>query len=157
MSAECDRIANQLVSTINGEAWYGPSLREILKDVSATQAHAHPIANGHSIRELIHHVDAWAKFALDALDGVPIPAWPGMSVELDWPPVTDTSDLAWKRAVDSFFSRHLKLVERIKDFTDERLEAAVPGRTYNFYYLFQSSTQHAVYHGGQIALLKKML
>ena len=32
----------------------------------------------------------------------------------------------------------------------------VPGRTYNFYRLFQSATQHAVYHSGQIALLKKM-
>ncbi len=30
-----------------------------------------------------------------------------------------------------------------------------PGRTYNFYRLFQSMTQHAVYHSGQIALLKK--
>jgi hypothetical protein len=31
----------------------------------------------------------------------------------------------------------------------------VPGRTYNFYHLFQGMIQHAVYHGGQIALLKK--
>ena len=41
-------------------------------------------------------------------------------------------------------------------FTDERLDANVPGRTYNFYRLFQSTTQHAVYHAGQIALLKKL-
>ena len=78
-----------------------------------------------------------------------------MPVELDWPLVTDTSESTWKQAVDSFFLRHLKLVERIKAFTDERLEATVPGRTYNFYRLFQSTTQHAVYHAGQIALLKK--
>ena len=156
MSAECDRIADQLASTINGEAWYGPSLREILKDVSATRAHAHPVANAHSIWELVCHVDAWVKFALGAVDGVPIPAWPGMPVEQDWPRVTDTSEPAWKQAVESFFSRHLDLVERIKVFTDERLEATVPGRSYNFYYLFQSTTQHATYHAGQIALLKKM-
>ena len=41
-------------------------------------------------------------------------------------------------------------------FSDERLEDIVPGRTYNFYRLFQSMTQHAVYHSGQIALLKKV-
>jgi len=58
--------------------------------------------------------------------------------------------------VESCFSTHLKLVEAIKVFTDERLDATVPGRTYNFYRLFQSTTQHAVYHAGQIALLKKL-
>ena len=70
-------------------------------------------------------------------------------------PVTDTREPVWKQVVDSFFSHHLKLVETIKAFGDERLEATVPGRTYNFYRLFQSTTQHAVYHAGQIALLKK--
>ncbi len=100
-------------------------------------------------------MESWVRFALGAVDGAPIPPWPAMPVELDWPLVTDTSESAWKQAVDSFFLRHLKLVERIKAFTDERLEATVPGRTYNFYRLFQSTTQHAVYHAGQIALLKK--
>jgi DinB superfamily len=156
MSTECNRIAHQLSSTINGEAWYGDSLREILKDVTAKKAQMHPIPNGHSIWELLCHVESWVRFALGAVDGAPIPPWPAMPVELDWPRVTDTSESAWKQAVDSFFLRHLKLVERIKAFTDERLEATVPGRTYNFYRLFQSTTQHAVYHAGQIALLKKM-
>jgi hypothetical protein len=45
----------------------------------------------------------------------------------------------------------------IQSFGDERLEATVPGRSYNFYRLFQSVTQHAVYHAGQIAILKKAL
>jgi hypothetical protein len=156
MRTECNRIAYQLASTINGEAWYGDSLRQILEGVAAKQAYAHPIPNAHSIWELVCHVEAWVKFALGAVDGVPIPPWPAMPVELDWPVVTDTSEPVWKQVVDSFFSHNLKLVETIKAFTDERLEATVPGRTYNFYRLFQSTTQHAVYHAGQIALLKKM-
>lgn len=157
MSTECNRIAYQLASTINGEAWYGASLREILKDVTAKQAQAHPIPAAHSIWELLRHIEAWVKFALGAVAGDPIPPWPAMPVELDWPPVTGTSDPAWQQALGSFFSQHLKLVETIKAFTDDRLEATVPGRTYTFYRLFQSTTQHAVYHAGQIALLKKML
>jgi hypothetical protein len=156
MNTECNRIADQLASTINGEAWYGDSLRQILEGVTAKQAQAHPIPNTHSIWELLCHVESWVKFALGAVDGVPIPAWPGMPVELDWPPVAETSEAAWKRAVELFFSHHLKLVATIKTFPDERLEATVPGRTYNFYHLFQSTTQHAVYHSGQIALLKKL-
>ncbi|HVO61047.1 MAG TPA: DinB family protein [Terriglobales bacterium] len=155
MNAECNRIAFQLASTINGEAWYGDSLRKILKDVTAKQAQAHPIPTAHSIWELLCHVEAWVKFALGAMNGVPIPAWPAMPVELDWPAVTETTETAWKLTLESFFSHHLKLVESIKAFTDNRLEATVPGRAYNFYRLFQSTTQHAVYHSGQIALLKQ--
>src|SRR5216684_5613399 len=96
MSTECDRIAYQLASTINGEAWYGDSLRQILDGVTAKQAHAHPVPNAHSIWELLCHVESWVKFALGAVDGVPIPPWPAMPVELDWPAVTDTWEPVWR-------------------------------------------------------------
>jgi len=155
MSTECNRIAHQLSSAINGDAWYGDSLQRILHDVTAGQAQAHAIPGAHSIWELLCHLDAWVNFTLGAVHGVPIPAWPGMPVELDWPVVTDTSERAWKQVIDSFFSSHLRLVETIKNFTDERLEAIVPGRAYNFYRLFLGATQHVTYHAGQIALLKK--
>ena len=155
MTTECNRIAYQLASTINGEAWYGDSLREILAGVTAEQALAHPIPSAHSIWELVIHVEAWVNFAYDAVQGVPIPPWAAMPKELDWPPVTEAGEPAWQIAVTSFFASHLKLVEAIKGFDDQRLDATVPGRTYNFYRLFQSTTQHAVYHSGQIALLKK--
>jgi uncharacterized damage-inducible protein DinB len=155
MNTECNRIAYALASAINGDAWYGDSLRKILDKVTAKEAQARPIANAHSIWELIVHVEAWVKFCLDAVQGTPIPAWSTMPKEQDWPLVGNTSEQTWKQAVGSFFSTHLKLVEALKIFSDERLEATVPGRTYNFYHLFQGMIQHAVYHGGQIALLKK--
>jgi hypothetical protein len=157
MNTECNRIAYQLASTINGEAWYGESLREILAGVTAEQAKVHPVANAHSTWELIVHLEAWVDFAQGAVGGTPIPPWPAMPKELDWPPVNGTNEQDWQEAVQSFFASHLKIVETIKTFGDERLEATVPGRTYNFYRLFQSTTQHAVYHSGQIALLKKMI
>ena len=97
MSTECNRIAHQLASTINGDAWYGDSLQKMLNDVTAKQAQARSIPNAHSIWELLCHVDAWVNFTLGAVQGVPIPAWPGMPVELDWPAVTDTSERGWKR------------------------------------------------------------
>jgi hypothetical protein len=157
MNTECNRIATQLASTINGEAWYGDSLREILAGVTAPQAQAHPIANAHSIWELIVHLEAWVNFAQGAVQGTAIPPWLAMPKELDWPPVTGTNKQDWEETLQSFFASHLKIVETIKTFGDERLETTVPGRTYNFYRIFQSTTQHAVYHSGQIALLKKML
>jgi hypothetical protein len=157
MTTECNRIAYALASAINGEAWYGDSVREILGGVTVAQALARPIPNAHSIWELVVHVEAWVILADGAVQGKPIPAWSTMPKELDWPPVGDTSEQAWKQAVKSFFSSHLRLVEAIKTLSDDRLEATVPGRAYNFYHLFQGMIQHAVYHAGQIALLKKAL
>lgn len=157
MNTECNRIASALTSVIDGEAWYGDSLRKILDNVTAEQAKAHPIPNAHSIWELVLHVEVWARFCLGAVHGVPIPPWATMPKEQDWPPVGDTGEQAWKQAVSSFFSCHLKLAEALKSLSDDRLESTVPGRDYNFYELFQGMMiQHAVYHGGQIALLKKM-
>jgi uncharacterized damage-inducible protein DinB len=157
MNTECNRIASQLASTIEGEAWYGSSLREIVQNITAKQAQAHPIANAHSVWEIVYHLDAWVKFALAAIHGTPIPKWPGMPKEQDWPPTTASSEDSWQQAMNSLLSNYRKLVQEIKTSTDERLDTAVPGRTYNFYHLFQSMMQHAVYHSGQISLLKKMI
>jgi hypothetical protein len=157
MNTECNRIAYALASAISGDAWYGDPLRKILDKVTAKEAQARPIANAHTIWELVRHVEAWAIFAEGAVQGTPIPPWSTMPKEQDWPLVGDTSEQSWKQAVSTFFSTHVKLVEAIKTFSDERLETTVPGRAYNFYHLFQGMIQHAVYHGGQIALLKKIV
>jgi hypothetical protein len=155
METECRHIAEALSVTLNGEAWYGDSVRKILEGVTSEQALAYPIASAHSIWELVHHLDAWCKFANGAVQGIPIPGWPDMPQEQDFPPVVDKDPQAWQLALQSLFANHVKLVEAIKGFGVARLETTVPGRPYKFYRLFQSVTQHAVYHAGQIALLKK--
>jgi hypothetical protein len=155
MNTECKRIAEQMATVITGDAWYGDSVRKILDGVKATQAEAHPIPNAHSIWELVNHLEAWVNFAIGAANGTPIPAWPAMPAEQDYPPVTDKSEQAWEHAVNSFFASHQKLIDVIKGFGDDRLETTVPGRTYNFSRLFPGMTQHATYHSAQIALLKK--
>lgn len=157
MDTECKHIADELLATLNGEAWYGDSVRKILEGVTAEQALSHPIPSAHSVWELVHHVDAWCKFANGAVRGIAIPGWPNMPHEQDFPPVIVTDAEAWRQAVQSLFANHMKLVESIREFGDTRLEETVPGRPYKFYRLFQSATQHAVYHAGQIALLKKLL
>lgn len=157
MHTECKHIADELFSTLNGEAWYGDSVRKILESVTFEQALSHPIPSAHSIWELVHHVEAWCKFANGAVQGIAIPGWPEMAEEQDFPPVIDRDHEAWQQAIRSLIANHMKLVEAIGGFGDSRLEETVPGRPYKFYRLFHSTTEHAIYHAGQIALLKKML
>jgi hypothetical protein len=130
MNTECKHIADELFSTLNGEAWYGDCVQKILEGVTSEQALSHPIPSAHSIWELVHHLEAWCKFAYGAVQGISIPGWPDMPQEQDFPPVIDQDHQAWQQAVRSLFANHLKLVEAIKGFGDSRLEATVPGSPY---------------------------
>ncbi|HTS08685.1 MAG TPA: DinB family protein, partial [Candidatus Eisenbacteria bacterium] len=66
---EATRIADQLRRAFDGSAWHGPALLEILADVDAAAAAARPIANVHSIWELVLHIAAWDGAGLRRLAG----------------------------------------------------------------------------------------
>lgn len=157
-NSECVRIADQLRSSFSGDAWHGPSLRELLSDVDARQAQAHPLAAAHSIWELTLHITVWLKHSLAAAHGIPIPAFvEKMPPEQNWPSIRDSGSATWKSAVDETFRVADDLASVIEHFGDERLGDTVPGREYGFYKLFHGIVQHSLYHGGQIAILKKGL
>jgi hypothetical protein len=80
-----------------------------------------------------------------------------MPQDMDWPVIKHRDENAWRETVDSFFASYRTLEKTIKNFGDQRLESTVPGRTYNFSRLFEGMIQHAIYHSGQIAILKKAL
>jgi DinB family protein len=90
--------------------------------------------------------------AINAIRGVPMPELPP---EQDWPAIADRSSGAWSSLLESVFSTNQELVRAIESFSDSRLGETVPGRKYDFYRLFHGMAQHALYHAGQIALLKK--
>jgi hypothetical protein len=54
--SEIHRIADQLKRSLEGEAWHGPALRELLSGVTAKQAAARPLAGAHSIWEIVLHI-----------------------------------------------------------------------------------------------------
>ena len=76
----------------------------------------------------------------------------------NFPPVSDTSEGAWRKALEHMKRTHEDLVNTVAAFPDARLSDQVPGKTesyYNFFYMFSGIVQHELYHAGQIALLKK--
>jgi uncharacterized damage-inducible protein DinB len=153
MNTECLRIADQLRRAFEGQAWHGPALRELLADVKAAQAHAHPLSGTQSIWELVLHIEVWTRAALGAVQGKPMPKIVG--TEEDWPLVKDADAGAWTTAMNQLFQTNNELAAAIEQFDDASLKEIVPGRTYDFYYLFHGIVQHSLYHAGQIALLKK--
>ena len=159
MNPEILRIADQLRRAFDGEAWHGPSLSEVLAGVNAKQAQARPLANAHSIWELVLHLQTWTQAGIDALKGVPMPA--SAPPEVDFPPPPDVSgqkspaDKLWTNDVQALFRTGQLLREAVESLDDRKLDEIVPGRKYKFYFLFHGIVQHTLYHAGQIALLKK--
>jgi hypothetical protein len=153
MNTECHRIADQLRRAFSGDPWHGPSLQDLLNSVTPKQAMDRPLSSAHSIWELVLHIQVWTHAGLEVARGTPLPKLYG--TEKDWPAVADSSAAAWTDAKDSMFQTCSQLVLAIEQFSDARLEETVPGRKYDFYYLFHGIIQHSLYHGGQIALLKK--
>ena len=152
--SESARLADQIRRAFDGDAWHGDSVVEILQGVNAKMAAAHPIKNAHSIWELVLHIAAWDGAALTRIGGTAV----HLVDEQNFPPVKDTSDAAWRKAIEHAKDIHNTLVKAVTAFPDSRLHEQVPGKTenyYNFFYLFSGIVQHELYHAGQIALLKK--
>jgi hypothetical protein len=155
MKSECQRIADQLRRAFTGQAWHGPPLVGLLGGVGPEEACARPIDSAHNIWELMLHIDFWVHTALQATQGVAMPKLDGSGT--DWPAPGSTVALAWFDAQDRLFDNAEKLAQAIERFGDARLQETVPGRDYDFYGLFHGIVQHSLYHGGQIAVLKKAL
>jgi uncharacterized damage-inducible protein DinB len=155
MNSESGRIADQLRRAFRGDAWHGPSLLDLLAEITPEQARARPVRSAHSIWELVLHIDIYLQVGLDATRGTPMPQLFG--TERDWPALTADSAEAWFDAQDRLFEDAEKLAHAIEGFDEAKLTETVPGRSYDFYYLFHGIVQHSLYHAGQIAILKKAI
>jgi uncharacterized damage-inducible protein DinB len=150
-TSEAKNIADQLRRAFDGSAWHGPALLEILADVDAAAAAARPIANVHSIWELVLHIAVWDRSGLVRLSGEKYQP----TGEDNFPLVVKVAETAWRKTVLETKRTHKKLVKTVGALPDARLWDRVPGKRYDFYHLLHGIAQHELYHAGQIAVLKK--
>ncbi len=149
---EKSRIADQLKRAFEGDAWHGPAVLEVLEGVKASAAASKPVSGAHSIWELVLHITAWDGAIRRRMEGQALQ----LSPEQDFPPVKDTSDAAWRAALEGLKQRHSDLIQGVLAMPDHRLTSQVPGKDYDFYHMLHGAAQHELYHAGQIALLKKV-
>lgn len=88
---EIARIADQLSRAYSGKAWHGPSLKFLLRGISAEQAAARLIPSAHSIWELVLHIAAWDRVACQRILGGKRTSLPAKE---NFPEVTDSSEAA---------------------------------------------------------------
>ncbi len=148
------RLRDQLRRTLEGEAWHGPALLELLADVTSDEALAHPIPGAHSIWEIVLHLGAIYGLVLRRTQGDARP----LTAAEDWPPVPAPTAENWRAAVGRLREQNVALRDALARFSPDRLdEPLAPEPAYSAYTQFIGLTQHDLYHAGQISLLKKVL
>jgi uncharacterized damage-inducible protein DinB len=156
--SEVDRILDQLQRAFDGDAWYGPSLSDALDGVDARQAVRRPIADGHTIAEIVRHATVWTREIARRLRT-------GLAQDLeqpDWTETTVTNDDEWSAMLDALDAAQADLLAEMKSLTDADLERLIGdvrdralGSGISRYVMLHGLIQHHVYHAGQISLLRK--
>ncbi len=154
MTTEVNRLEEQLRRVLEGEAWHGLSVLELLAGLSEAQAASHPIAGAHSIWELVLHIASDYDLVLRRLAG----DGRQLTAAEDWPACPASTEENWQQTVQELKLRNKKLRQAVRDFPVERLDdPLVPEAPYTAYMQFIGVIQHNMYHAGQIALLKRAL
>jgi len=144
--------ADQICRAFQGKSWHGPSVREVLADISAKDAAAHPIPGAHSIWEIVLHLIGGYNLVLRRLHGERVQ----LSEEEAWPPVTEFSAPAWRESQDTLEQLNQQLQSAVRAFPIQRLSEEL-GSKYPAFIQFIGAPQHDLYHAGQIVMLKKAL
>jgi uncharacterized damage-inducible protein DinB len=154
MKNESERIADQLKRAFDGEAWHGPALKEALEGVTAQQAIAKPIAGAHSIWELVLHIAGWEGVIARRLEGEAL----GEPPEGDFPAApAEASDADWAALLARVYGAHERLVARMAALTETDLRKRIEDKPYPAWIMAHGAVGHALYHVGQIVLLKRAL
>jgi len=153
MDREPARLANHIKRTVAGPMWHGQALNQLLDGVSHDQAAARPIAGAHTIWEIVLHVTAWAEIARARIHGERIG---DPSAEEDWPPAPVATAASWSAARERLNESHRLLAHDVRNLDAATFPEKIGGLDYTYSNLLHGVIEHGTYHGGQIALLKKM-
>ena len=149
--SQVDMVVNELKRSFEGEAWHGPALMEILDGIDAQTAATRPLPKAHSIWELVLHIAAWEDVVTRRIHG----ETSTLTDDENFGQVERVSDSAWQQAVKNLRDKHARLLETVSVLPESRLHDRVPGKDYHLLFMLLGTVQHAAYHGGQIALLKR--
>ena len=144
------RLAEAVEHSMSGPMWHGPSLAELIGDLTPAQASARPVKNGHTIWELVLHLAVWNEIVRKGLTEAHDP-----SEDEQWPKIPESSADAWRSAVQSMKDAHRDLAADVAELSDEAIKAHAPNRDHSVAVMIHGIIEHDAYHGGQIAMLKK--
>ena len=129
-------------------AWHGPDLKAALADVTPDAAFRRPAPGRHNIAEIAMHHAYQIHGVRAKLAGVQ--AEPFVLEGDDWFALDDASAMPWPKVLEAVRREQERLAQAVADLPSSSTEGAGLD-------LILGITCHAVYHAGQIQLIKKFL
>jgi uncharacterized damage-inducible protein DinB len=148
--SEIARIADLLEETFEGTPYYGPSVLGAFEKVTAEVAAQKPCWSAHSIWDLVAHLTAELEYAHAVIQGT---AGPWVEGETTWPAVSDTSEAAWREAIEGLKRANRALVRAVRQLDDSLLDQQPIQVRGPYYLMLHGTMQHSIFHSGQISLL----
>lgn len=133
-------------------AWHGPDFKAALEDVPAPLAFWRPAPERHNIAEVVLH-HAYQIHGVRGKLSEALPE-PFLLKGEDWFPASEDKPLSWTRIRKAVEDQQERLVALVKDIAAGRAESPLD-ETQRFE-LVLGITCHAVYHAGQVQLLKRL-
>ena len=133
-------------------AWHGPDLKAALRDVTSALAFWRPAAGRHNIAEIALHHAYFVRSVRAQLSGAP--AEPFVAEGEDWFDLSDERRLSWASISAAVESEHERLCAAVGGIEAGKINP--PMRADERFALVLGITCHAVYHAGQIQLIKRL-
>ncbi len=150
---EICRLADQLERSVHGGAWHGPALAELLEGVDRELAHWHPPGGLHSILELVAHVAYDIDLCRQRV-GAPEPG--DTLGDDDWATPDEKLGDSWATVRAGLERANRRLQATLQGLDDARLDDAVEGSDPTLRGMLCGLLQHNAYHGGQIAIVRRL-
>ena len=134
-------------------AWHGPDLQAALADVTEGAAFRRPAAGRHSIAEIAIHHAFYVHGARAKLSGAN--PEPFVLEGEDWFTLEDGAAPSWPVVLDTVRREHAQLAALTGDIATGATKS--PLSDAERFDLVLGITCHAVYHAGQIQLIKRLI
>jgi len=148
---EIDRLLAHYDQVLNGDAWHGDAMWQILHGISPKAAAARPLPTAHTIWEIVTHMIFWEDVAARRLAGERA----GLVEERNFPPMPAATEENWHRVLDELRASNRSFREALARFDAAKLGDLSAAGKRTFYDEANGVIEHHIYHLGQIALLKK--
>ncbi|MGB7556788.1 MAG: DinB family protein [Candidatus Korobacteraceae bacterium] len=149
---EVQRILDQYDRVMHGSPWHGDAIWKILDSISAEKAASRPIANAHSIWEIVGHMAFWEDVAGKRIEGLRA----GLMEEGNFPPAPPAATEAnWQKTLEAFRASNQMFRAALQKLEVSYLDQLSAAGKRSYYDEAHGLMEHSVYHAGQIALLAK--
>jgi hypothetical protein len=151
--SEIQRILAHYDGVLNGDAWHGDPLWQVLDGITAQQAAARAAPSVHTTWQIVMHMIFWENVAAQRLAGLRA----GLVEELNFPATPAVNEGHWRQTLDRFRASNRAFRQALATLDPGKLNELSAAGKRTFHGEAHGLIEHHVYHLGQIALLKKIL